>query len=85
MRKGQRAVPAVGIKRPKDEPVKAPGTERDKERDKETKKVETKRGVITWADVVKGTSGIHQEKVSNRNKIVLGSLSQNNPGSKDEV
>jgi hypothetical protein len=48
-------------------------------------KVEEKRGAVTWADVVRGTVATDLEKQLNRDKIVLRSLSQNNPVSKDEV
>ncbi len=68
---------------PKDEPVKKiPGTECDKETEKADG---IKRTAITWADVVKGTIGTKEEKQSSRNKSVLGSLSQNNPVSKDKI
>jgi Reverse transcriptase (RNA-dependent DNA polymerase) len=75
----------VGNMRPKDEPTKIPGTERAREVTKVRSKIETKRGAVTWADVVRGTTSTNQEKRSNRDKIVLGSLSQNNPVSKDGV
>jgi hypothetical protein len=48
-------------------------------------KVEEKRGAVTWADVVRGTAASDLEKQLNRDKIVLRSLSQNNPVRKDGV
>ena len=75
----------VEIQRPKDEPDKTPGTERDKIA-KEVYEVNGKREVaVTWADIVKGTDLRKPGNQANSNKVVLGSLSQNNPVSKDEV
>ena len=73
--------------RPKDEPAKTPGTERAKKMNEvvSVSKVGEKRGAVTWAEVVRGTAATDLEKQLNRDKIVLRSLSQNNPVSKDEV